>query len=171
MVIKIEVTKGDITTADTEVIVNAANNEFWMGSGVAGAIKTAGGESIEREAMSNGPVMPGESVLTGAGRLPFKGIIHAAVMGQDLRTRDTYIRQATISSLVLADKHKIKSLAFPAFGTGVGGFPFTACANIMIRAIRAMESRLVNVERTVLCLNDDVVWKVFSDALAKHERQ
>jgi len=167
MPLVIEVVKGDITKADTEVIVNAANSRFWMGSGVAGAIKAAGGQVIEEEAMKKGPVMPGEAVFTGAGRLPFKGVIHAAVMGQDLRTRDSFIRQATIASLLLAETHRIKSVAFPAFGTGVGGFPITACANIMIKAIKGMESRLATVGRVQFCLFEDVAWKVFSDALAK----
>ena len=87
MSLRIEVVRGDITKADTEMIVNAANNNFWMGSGVAGAIKAAGGEGIEQEAMAKGPVMPGEAIYTGAGRLPYRGVIHAAVMGQDLRTQ------------------------------------------------------------------------------------
>ena len=168
MPLSIEVIMGDITTADTEVIVNAANSKFWMGSGVAGAIKAAGGAVIEEEAMSQGPVMPGAAVITGAGRLPFKAIFHAAVMGEDLRTRDTFIRQATIACLNLAEQYKIKSIAFPAFGTGVGGFPITACANLMIGAVQAMEARLVSVERVVFCLFDDVAWKVFRDA---HDRK
>lgn len=171
MPIKIEIVKGDMTLSDAEVIVNAANNEFWMGSGVAGAIKSAGGVSIEEEAMAQGPVMPGVAVMTGAGTLPFKAIFHAAVMGQDLRTRDTFIRQATIACLNMAEQYKIKSIAFPAFGTGVGGFPITACANLMIGAVRGMESRLVSVERVVFCLYDDVAWKIFSDAFAKQNRE
>lgn len=171
MALKLEIVKGDITHADTEIIVNAANNNFWMGSGVAGAIKAAGGQVIEEEAMAKGPVMPGEAVFTGAGRLPYKGVIHAAVMGQDLRTRDIFIRQATVASLLLAESHKAKSLAFPAFGTGVGGFPIIACANIMIKAVRGMESRLFSVDRVQFCLFDDVAWKVFSDALAKSQSE
>lgn len=167
MPLRIEITKGDITQADTEIIVNAANNEFWMGSGVAGAIKAAGGQVIEDEAIKKGPVMPGVAILTGAGRLPFKGVIHAAVMGQDFRTRDTFIRQATIASLLLAETHELKSVAFPAFGAGVGGFPITACANIMIKAVQGMETKLAIVERVQFCLFDDIAWKVFSDALAK----
>jgi O-acetyl-ADP-ribose deacetylase (regulator of RNase III) len=167
MAVQIEIMRGDITKADTEVIVNAANNRFWMGSGVAGAIKAAGGQVVEDEAMKKGPVMPGEAIFTTAGQLSYKGVIHAAVMGQDLRTRDTFIRQATIACLLLAEAHVIKSIAFPAFGTGVGGFPITACANLMIKAVKGMESRLASVERVQFCLFDDVAWKVFSDALAK----
>jgi O-acetyl-ADP-ribose deacetylase (regulator of RNase III) len=165
--LQIEIVKGDITQVDTEVIVNAANNRFWMGSGVAGAIRAAGGEVIEEEAMAHGTVLPGVAIMTGAGKLPFKAIFHAAVMGQDLRTRDTFIRQATIACLNLAEQYKIRSIAFPAFGTGVGGFPITACANLMIGAVRAMEPRLTSLERVVFCLFDDVTWKVFHDAFAR----
>lgn len=164
MPLTIEIVKGDITMSDTEVIVSVANNRFSMDSGVAGAIKVAGGAGIEEEAMSHGPVMPGVAVMTGAGRLRFKAIFHAAVMGQDLRTRDTFIRQATIACLNLAEQYKIKSIAFPAFDTGVGGFPITACANLMIGSVQAMESRLISLERVVFCLHDDVAWKVFRDA-------
>lgn len=161
----IEVIRGDITRADTEAIVNAANNQFWMGAGVAGAIKRAGGEVIENEAVKKGPVMPGEAVYTGAGRLPFKAVIHAAVMGQDLRTSDELIRQATIASLNIAEKLKIESVAFPAFGTGVGGFPMTACANIMIKAVRGYQSLAKNIKRVQFCLFDELGYKVFLDRL------
>ncbi len=113
MPLTIEIVKGDITRTNTQAIVNAANNHFWMGSGVAGAIKSAGGEIIEQEAVKKGPVMPGEAVYTSAGRLPFKVIIHAAVMGQDLHTTDKYIRQATISSLNIAETLKLESICIP----------------------------------------------------------
>lgn len=77
----IELVRGDITWVDTEAIVNAANNQLWMGAGVAGAIKRAGGEEIEREAVAQGPIEVGESVVTAAGRLPHRYVIHAAAMG------------------------------------------------------------------------------------------
>ncbi|HWR82585.1 MAG TPA: macro domain-containing protein [Candidatus Deferrimicrobium sp.] len=165
----IEVVKGDITKANTEAIVNAANNHFWMGAGVAGAIKRAGGEIIETEAVNKGPVMPGEAIYTGAGRLPFKAVIHAAVMGQDLRTSDRLIRQATIASLNLAEELRLESLAFPAFGTGVGGFPMKACANIMIKAVRGYQSLAQHIKRIQYCLFDELGYKVFSDRIAGDE--
>jgi O-acetyl-ADP-ribose deacetylase (regulator of RNase III) len=92
-----------------------------MGGGVAGAIKRAGGQEIETEAVSKEPIAVGEAVVTGAGRLKAKYIIHAAVMGQDLTTDADKIRQTTRNSLIKADELGIKSLAFPALGTGVGG--------------------------------------------------
>jgi len=166
---KIEIVKGDITKTDVEAIVNAANNQFWMGSGVAGAIKAAGGDIIEKEAVKKGPVMPGEAVHTTAGSLPFKVVIHAAVMGQDLRTSDKYIRQATISSLNIADKLGITSIAFPAFGTGVGGFPMPACAHIMLDAVRGYERIAQKITRVQFCLFDEYGYGIFRDKLSKKE--
>ena len=135
-----------------------------MGSGVAGAIKRSGGNVIEQEAMNKGPVMPGEAIYTGAGRLRFKCIIHAAVMGQDLRTNDRLIRQATIASLRIADDLKLESVALPAFGTGVGAFPVKACANIMLKATRSYESLASHLHLVQFCLFDDVTYRVFLDA-------
>src|SRR4249919_3158510 len=101
---KLEVVMGDLTTADVEAIVNAANSELWMGGGVAGAIKRAAGESVEREAMAQGPINPGESVVTSAGglRAPIRWVVHAATMGPDLQTSEDYIRLATTSALAAA---------------------------------------------------------------------
>lgn len=170
MPIEIEVVKGDITQTDTQVIVNAANNEFWMGAGVAGAIKRAGGDVIEQEAMSKGPVMPGQAVFTGAGQLPFKYVIHAAVMGQDLRTNDKLIRRATIASLNIAEKLDVESIAFPAFGTGVGGFPLTACANLMIGVVTAYGSSAKSLKRVQFCLFDDSGFGIFKKAAGKEDQ-
>lgn len=171
MPLSIEIVKGDITKTDTQAIVNAANNHFWMGSGVAGAIKAAGGEIIEQEAVKKGPVMPGEAVYTTAGRLPFKVVIHAAVMGQDLRTTDKYIRQATISSLNIAEKLGLESIAFPAFGTGVGGFPMKACSYVMITAIRGYAERSKVLRRVQLCLFDEYGYKLFREQLETQEKK
>jgi O-acetyl-ADP-ribose deacetylase (regulator of RNase III) len=170
MAVTIEVTRGDITRADAEAIVNAANNHFWMGSGVAGAIKSRGGEVIEQEAVAKGPVMPGEAVATGAGRLPFRYVIHGAVMGQDLRTTDKLIRRTTIACLNIADDLGIKSIAFPAFGTGVGGFPMKACAKIMVEAADNWGAGAQHVTRVQFCLFDDVGYKLFKDAADARRR-
>lgn len=166
---KIEIVKGDITKADTEVIVNAANNHFWMGAGVAGAIKAAGGDIIEKEAVSKGPVMTGEAIHTTAGKLPYKMVIHAAVMGQDLRTSDKYIRLATFSCLNIAERLNIESIAFPAFGTGVGGFPMKACAYIMINAVCSYAPQTKNIKRVQFCLFDELGYKLFEEQLEEKE--
>jgi O-acetyl-ADP-ribose deacetylase len=134
--VTVTILEGDITSRPVDAIVNAANNAFWMGSGVAGAIKARGGQDIEREAMAQGPVDPGVSVITAAGRLPAKHVIHAAVMGQDLRTDAKLIRAATSSALEVGASRGLTSIAFPALGTGVGGFPIGDCARAMLGSLR-----------------------------------
>ena len=145
-----EIVDGDISLQDTDAIVNAANNHFWMGAGVAGAIKRRGGAQIEADAMRQGPVEAGECVITSGGALAAKHVIHAAVMGQDLETSAALIERATRNSLTMADANGVTSIAFPAFGTGVGGFPLDACARIMIAAVRAHEPKSLRLVRFVL---------------------
>jgi len=137
--LELEVVEGDIAAFALDAIANAANDRLWMGAGVAGAIKRAGGEEIEREAVAKGPIPLGAAVATGAGRLAAHHVIHAAVMGQDLVTSADLIRRATVSSLEVADELGCESLALPAFGTGVGGFPVGECARIMVEAVRGYE--------------------------------
>lgn len=129
---KIVLYQGNIMDLETDAIVNAANDHLWMGSGVADAIKSKGGAEIEKEAMSKGPIQIGEAVVTGAGKLKAKYVIHAAVMGQDLQTNEKYIKDATSNSLKRAEELKLSSIAFPALGTGVGGFLIDKCADLMI---------------------------------------
>ncbi len=132
----IEVVQGDITEQAVDAIVNAANNHLWMGAGVAGAIVRRGGRGIENEAVRQGPINVSQAVVTGGGTLPANHVIHAAVMGQNLQTDGDTIRQTTINALQLAEKHKLRSVAFPALGTGVGGFSLDECARIMVQAVR-----------------------------------
>jgi O-acetyl-ADP-ribose deacetylase len=141
MPLQLEVVEGDIVALDVDAIANAANNRLWMGAGVAGAIKRAGGAEIEREAVAKGPIEIGEAVATGAGRLNARYVIHGAVMGQDLRTDAGLVRQTTRRCLEVADELECRSLALPAFGTGVGGFPLEECAEIMVAEARAFEPR------------------------------
>ena len=138
---KLEVVDGDIAALDVDAVANAANDHLWMGAGVAGALKRAGGEEIEREATAKGPIPVGEAVATGAGRLPARWVIHGAVMGQDLRTNAELVERTTQSVLRVADDLGAESLALPAFGTGVGGFPLDECARLMVNAVRAHETR------------------------------
>jgi O-acetyl-ADP-ribose deacetylase len=135
--LRLSVVDGDITALEVDAIANAANNALWMGSGVAGAIKRAGGEEIEREAVAKGPIEVGDAVATTGGRLPARWVIHGAVMGQDLRTDAALVRRTTESCLGVADEVGARSLALPAFGTGVGGFPLDECAEIMVGTARA----------------------------------
>ena len=163
--IKIEVYKGDITQLEVDALVNAANNRLWMGGGVAGALKRAGGEEIEAEAVKKGPIPIGEAVVTGAGKLKAKYIIHAAVMGQDLKTDAEKIRQATRNSLLRGDELGIKSIAFPALGTGVGGFRLDECARLMISQVRQYSARKIGLERVVFVLYDEPAYQAFKQEL------
>ena len=162
--IELDVVEGDITSLEVDAIANAANNHLWMGSGVAGAIKRTGGEEIEREAVALGPIEVGEAVATGAGRLPVRWVIHGAVMSQDLRTDAELVRRTTDSCLRVADKLGAESLALPAFGTGVGGFPLDDCARIMVEAVRAYEPR--SLERVVFAVFGDEARRAFEAGLA-----
>jgi O-acetyl-ADP-ribose deacetylase len=137
---EIEVVEGDIASLRVDAVANAANNALWMGSGVAGALKRAGGVEIEREAVAKGPIEVGDAVATRAGRLPARWVIHAAVMGQDLVTGADAIGSGTRRALEVADELGAESVALPAFGTGVGGFPLDECARIMVAEARAFDA-------------------------------
>lgn len=112
---------GDITDLTIDAIVNAANSDLWMGSGVAGAIKRKGGEVIEREAMSLGLIRPGEAVMTTAGGLPARHVIHCASMAPGGRTTFWKVTSSVQNALTIASDHNLRSVAFPAIGVGVGG--------------------------------------------------
>jgi O-acetyl-ADP-ribose deacetylase (regulator of RNase III) len=158
----LEILDGDIAAQTTDAIVNAANNEFWMGAGVAGAIKARGGRAIERAAIAQGPVEVGECVITAGGRLAARHVIHAAVMGEDLQTSAELIERATRNALATAEVHGITSMAFPAFGTGVGGFPIDECARIMIGAIRAHAGSATSVRLVRLVLFGRSAYEAFA---------
>jgi O-acetyl-ADP-ribose deacetylase len=162
--VRIEVIDGDIAQLDVDAVANAANDRLWMGAGVAGALKRAGGEEIEVEAMAKGPIPVGEAVATGAGRLPARWVVHGAVMGQDLRTSADLVARTTASCLRVADELGARSFALPAFGTGVGGFGLDECAALMVEAVRAHEPR--TLERVVFAVWGDDARRAFESALA-----
>ena len=165
---KITCRQGDITDSAADAIVNAANNHLWMGSGVAGAIKRKGGSEIETEAISKGPIPVGEAVATRAGNLRQKYIIHAAAMGQDLRTDETKIRNGTRNALMRAEELGITSIDFPALGTGVGGFAVSQAAKIMIQVAREfVNSRTLNEIGFVLFDSDS--FQAFQHELGHHQ--
>ena len=161
---ELEIVEGDIAALDVDAVANAANDHLWMGAGVAGALKRTGGEEIEREAVAKGPIERGTAVATGAGRLPARWVVHGAVMGQDLRTDAGLVRRTTRSCLELADELGARSLALPAFGTGVGGFPLDECARIMVEEARAFEPR--SLERVLFAVYGDEARRAFEQALS-----
>jgi O-acetyl-ADP-ribose deacetylase (regulator of RNase III) len=132
---KIEIILGDITELGVDAIVNAANSELQMGGGVAFAIRRKGGEEIQREADTIGPIEVGEAAVTSAGRLKAKHVIHAATMGPDLETDEEKIRSAARNAMKRAIENGMKSVAFPALGTGVGGFSMERAARIMLEEV------------------------------------
>jgi len=136
-----------------------------MGAGVAGAIKRAGGKAIEDEAVKQGPIPVGEAVVTGAGRLSTRQVIHAAVMGRDLVTDADKIRDATKNSLLRAEELGLKSIAFPALGTGVGGFPYSEAATIMIEAVKEHLAGDSGLEEVLFVLYGDEAYKAFEAQL------
>jgi O-acetyl-ADP-ribose deacetylase (regulator of RNase III) len=163
--VEIEVVEGDITQLDVDAIGNAANDHLWMGAGVAGAIKRAGGEEIEREAVSKGPIEIGDAVATGGGSLTARWVVHGAVMGQDLQTNANAIRRTTARCLEVADELGAESLALPAFGTGVGGFPLDECARIMVEVARAYQPR--TVRRVVFAVYGGQAKRAFDAAVSE----
>jgi O-acetyl-ADP-ribose deacetylase (regulator of RNase III) len=162
--VKLEVVDGDIAALEVDAIANAANDALWMGAGVAGALKRAGGEQIEREAMAQGPIPVGEAIATTGGRLQARWVIHGAVMGQDLRTSGELVERTTRSVLDVAEELGAHSLAVPAFGTGVGGFPLEDCARVMVRAVREHEPR--TLDHVVFAVYGDEAREAFERALA-----
>jgi len=163
--LQLNVVLGDVTEQVTDAVVNAANNHLWMGAGVAGAIKAKGGIEIERDAMKLGPIEPGQSVTTTAGRLRARYCIHAAAMGQDLATSADLISKATRSSLAEAARLGLDSIAFPALGTGVGGFPAEACARLMVAAALSHSRTSPKPASVAFVLRDEPAFRSFTDVL------
>ena len=158
----LEVVESDITQLDVDAIANAANDHLWMGGGVAGAIKRAGGDEIEREAMRNAPAPVGTAVVTSAGRLRARHVVHGVVMGQDLHTTPELVARATRSCLEAADELGAESLALPAFGTGMGGLPLTDAARAIVGEIRAYEPR--SLTRAVVAVCGEEALAAFREA-------
>ncbi len=129
--------QGDLTEADCEAVVNAANTDLILGAGVAGAIRTRGGPQIQAECDRLSPIRLGEAAVTSGGNLKARYVIHAAGMHLGGRASETSLRNATRNSLKRATEKGIKSIAFPAIGTGIAGFPMNQCAEVMLAEIRA----------------------------------
>jgi O-acetyl-ADP-ribose deacetylase (regulator of RNase III) len=132
---RIVIIAGDLVDQDVDAIVNAANNELVLGGGVAGAIRSQGGPTIQDECDAHGPVRVGESALTGAGELPARHIIHAASMALGGSTTTESLQSSMDHAFRLADELGVNTIAIPAVGTGIAGFPMEECAVIMARAL------------------------------------
>lgn len=164
----IAIERGDISLIEADAVVNAANTTLAMGTGVAGALKKRGGAVIEEEAMRLGPVDVGEAVLTTAGNLPATHVIHAAVMGPDLKTDPETIGKTTQAVLALAVKHRLTSLALPALGTGVGHVPPALSAEAMLEAVVAhLKAGGSTLKRVIFMLYQDEPYRAFVDTLKR----
>jgi O-acetyl-ADP-ribose deacetylase len=122
---------GDLVEQRVDAIVNAANNELLLGGGVAGAIRTRGGPAIQRECDAHGPVSVGDAAITGGGELPARYVIHAASMQLGGRTTAESLRSSMDNAFRLAREHSVRTIAIPAVGTGIAGFPMDECARVM----------------------------------------
>lgn len=166
---EIKIVKGDISELKVDAIVNAANNRLVMGGGVAGVIKRKGGKAIEDEAVKKGPIKIGQAVYTCAGNLPVKYVIHAATMGMDFKTDEVKIRDATRNSLKIAGELKLTSVAFPALGCGIGGFPLLASAKIMSQEVfRHLKEDGSQLKEIIFCLYDKEAFDIFNKGVISY---
>jgi len=164
----ISVERGDITDREVDALVNPANTALTMTTGVAAAIKRKGGVIIEEEALRQGPVEVGEAVLTPGGNLQATHVIHAVVMGPDLKTDADVVGRATRAVLAVADKHRLTSIALPALGTGVGHVAPAAAAEAMIPAVAThLKAGKTALKRVLFVLYLDDAYRAFSDTLKR----
>lgn len=173
---QLEVVVADIADTErhqAEAYVVAANNELWMGAGVAGALKRAAGEAVEQEAIAQGPIEVGQAVLTSAGQMPppARALIHAAAMGFTDRTQIYASREsvaaATTAALGLCAQHSLRSVVFPALGTGVGGLEIEDAAEAMAGALQEfLEQHPDALERVIFVVTNDERRAIFERALA-----
>ena len=159
--------RGDITEYEVDAIVNAANSELSMSTGVASTIKRKGGVIVEEDAVRQGPVEGGEAVVTTAGNLPANYVIHAAVMGPDLRSSADLVRRATLSSLRRAEELRLHTIAFPPFGTGIGRVEPKDSAEAMVGALRShfAEVKESSVRRITLVFFQEDAYQAFGSSL------
>ena len=163
---RVEVLDTDITTLDVDAIANAANTRLMHGGGVAGAISRAGGPAVQAESDEKAPIVLGEAIETTAGDMPSRWVIHAATMELGGPTSADVIRRATAATLARADDLGARSLALVAFGTGVGGFPLEAAAEIEVEEVRRHLDGGSGLERVVFAVHGEAARKAFEAALA-----
>ncbi|MDP8239980.1 MAG: macro domain-containing protein [Candidatus Hatepunaea meridiana] len=161
---RIQIIQGDITAETVDAIVNAANTDLWLGSGVAGAIRIKGGSSIQEECNRHGAVELGGSALTSGGNLSARYVIHAAAMRLgEVPTADS-IEKTVLNSLLIANQERMGTISFPALGTGVGGFSMLEAARIMIGVIVTFLNENEYPERVRFVLFDKSGYEVFKKA-------
>ena len=168
---KIVIQQGDLTEMDTDAIVNAANNDLQLGGGVAGAIRRKGGEAIQRECDQIGSIPVGGAAITSGGKLKARYVIHAASMQLGGRTTAQALRSSTAHSLRIAAGKGLKSIAFPAVGTGIAGFPIRECAEIMLRETVAHLKGPTTLQRVCFVLFDELACETFRQVWEEMKQQ
>ena len=158
---KVVIERGDLTEMDTDAIVNAANNDLILGGGVAGAIRRKGGDEIQRECNEIGSIPVGYAAITTGGKLKARFVIHAASMRLGGGTTAEALRNSTAHCLRIAKERGLKSIAFPAVGTGIAGFPLEECAKIMLCEAAEHLRGETSLERVHFVLFDDDARKIF----------
>ncbi len=154
--------QGDITECDAEAIVNAANSQLVLGSGVAGAINKKGGPVIQQECNAIGTCPVGGAVVTSGGNLKARYVIHAVGPRWGEGDEENKLRNTTLASLKRADETAIRSLAFPAISTGVFGFPLELAAKTMLAAVKDyFLSGESQIQTVVFALFDEKSFQVF----------
>ena len=164
---KIRILQGDLTAQDADAIVNAANNDLQLGGGVAGAIRRKGGPAIQEECDRLGPIPLGEAAVTGGGNLKARYVIHAASMRLGEPTSEANLRASTRASLLRAKRLGIRTIAFPAVGTGIAGFPMRRCAEVMLEEAAAHLAGETSLQEVRFVLYDRPAYDVFLDVWQK----
>lgn len=164
---KLRLVEGNIVLCDVEAVVNAANKNLVLGGGVAGAIRTHGGPSIQEECNKIGPIEVGEAVVTNAGNLKAKYVIHAVgpVYGEE--QEDKKLQKATLNSLKIAEEKKLKDIAFPAISTGIFGFPLERCSKIMLKTAMEFLEKREHPQEIIFCLYGKDAYSVFEKTLGE----
>ena len=164
---RIELWNGDICDLEVDAIVNPANLSLWMATGVGGAIKRAGGDQIEFAAVRQAPVPLGDAIVTTAGNLAARAVIHAVSVDHDRRTSAPVIEAAVRSAMARARDIGATSIAFPALGTGVGGFPLEEAARVTVRTVRDELSRSPTIDHVTFALRGASAYDAFSAAISE----
>jgi len=163
---ELKIVQDDIIELDVEAIVNTANTQLTMAQGLAGAIKSKGGNAIEEEAVTKAPIEVGQAVSTKGGDLKAQYIIHAATMGGDHQTDEQKIRSACANALNCAEELRVRSIALPALGCGVGDFPIVGAAKIMTQEVLKFAKRDgIAIREIIFCLFDDDTYKIFHETV------
>ncbi len=163
---RIQLWNGDICQLEVDAIVNPANPSLWMATGVGASIKAAAGDEVEFAAVRQAPVSLGDAIVTPAGRLAARVVIHAVSLDRDRRTSAEAIEHALRSVFARARELEVATIAIPALGTGVGGFPLEAAAAITVATVRDELTRSPGLRAVTLALRGTIAYETFEAALA-----